>query len=101
MTGQRQLRWPARRLFERGPARHSETFLLVEFSNVMATCVRQRPLSEHQGLALLEDAERVFEGRLFAASHLVRLRMAGSRGVSAQDARFSSSQPKRRERSSQ
>ncbi len=78
----------ARNLFERDPAWCSEAFLLVEFSNVMATYVRQRLLSRDQGLALLEDAQRVFEGRLFEASHLDSLRMAGSLGVSAYDARF-------------
>ena len=77
----------AQALFAKDPDWRSEAFLLVEFSNVLATYGRVRALSSEQTETLLaEAARRVRE--LLNIPNLRALRCAERFAVSAYDARF-------------
>ena len=65
----------------------SEAFLLVEFSNILATYRRQGALAGPAAASLLASAERV-AGRLVNLPHARALALAEEFGVSAYDARF-------------
>lgn len=77
----------AQELFARDPDWRSEGFLLVEFSNVLATYLRQGALSRAQAEHLLAEAERRVRGWV-SLPHLQALRIAAKYPVSAYDARF-------------
>jgi predicted nucleic acid-binding protein len=78
----------ARALFARDPDWHSDSFVLVEFSNVLATTVRARSLSVAQAREALSQAEQLLEARLLPAAHDASLATAGEFGISVYDARF-------------
>jgi predicted nucleic acid-binding protein len=77
----------AQALFAKDADWRSEAFLLVEFSNVLATYRRAHALSTEQAETLLtEAARRVRE--LISVPNLRALRCAERYAVSAYDARF-------------
>jgi len=65
----------------------SETFVLIEFSNILATYLRAGALTRVQGQALLAEAETRLRG-LVTLPHARALRLAEQFAVSAYDARF-------------
>jgi predicted nucleic acid-binding protein len=65
----------------------SEGFLLVEFSNVLATYRRRGALPGDAAVELLDTAQRVVSG-LVNLPHARALALAAEYGVSAYDARF-------------
>jgi predicted nucleic acid-binding protein len=69
------------------PDWRSEPFLLVEFSNLLATQVRAKALSAAQAKSLLESAAQQV-GAWIEVSHAEALAVALERQVSAYDARF-------------
>jgi len=69
------------------PDWRSEPFLLVEFSNLLATQVRARALSAAQAKSLLESAAQQVLAWV-EVSHAEALAVALERKVSAYDARF-------------
>ena len=77
----------AHALFARDPDWRSEDFLLIEFSNVIATFVRMKLLTRMQGNALLGGATKRMTG-LIALPHSQALDTATEFGISAYDARF-------------
>ena len=77
----------AQALFVRDPDWNSETFVLVEFSNVVATYLRVGALSQAQAHALMHQAEKTIGG-LVNLPHAQALLIAEEFGVSAYDARF-------------
>lgn len=78
----------ARALLERDPDWHSDTFVLIELTNVLATAIRVRGLSLRQATSALMQAQSVIEAGLHAASHAEVLVLADQLRVSAYDARF-------------
>ena len=77
----------ARSLYERDPDWRSEAFLLVEFSNLLATYTRAGKLERAAALGLLASAERILSG-VVNLPHAKALALAAEFGVSAYDARF-------------
>ena len=77
----------AQALYARDPEWRSEAFLLVEFSNVLATYLRMGGLDQIQAQSLLARAEQHVRG-LVNLPHANALRISGEFGVSAYDARF-------------
>lgn len=77
----------AQALYARDPDWRSESFLLVEFSNVLATLLRGRRLDADAAKHLLASAERTLTG-LVNLPHAHALQLAAELGVSAYDARF-------------
>ena len=77
----------ARRLYEHDPEWRSEAFLLIEFSNLLATYVRLDRLSHAKSEKVLEEAESRIHG-LVRLPHLKVLGVAHRFKVSAYDARF-------------
>lgn len=76
----------AQALFARDADWRSEGFVLVEFSNLLATYVRSRSLSRSQAEGLLAEAEaRV---RTLTVPHARALAAAVEFSISAYDARF-------------
>lgn len=69
------------------PDWRSEPFLLVEFSNLLATQVRAKALSAAQAKSLLESAAKQISGWV-EVPHAEALAVALDRRVSAYDARF-------------
>lgn len=65
----------------------SEAFILVEFSNVLATYVRTRALSLEKGKQLVAEAETRLPA-LTSFPHKQALEIAAQFGISAYDARF-------------
>ena len=65
----------------------SEAFIMVEFSNVLVTCVRTKALARDQALKLLAGAEEVVSA-LTSVRHARTLEAATQFGISAYDARF-------------
>ena len=78
----------ARALLAADSGWHSEPFLLVEFTNVMATAVRSGRIAASAAGSALSDAERVFGAELHAAPHGNVLALAVMHRVSGYDARF-------------
>ncbi len=74
-------------LYARDAEWKSESFLLIEFSNILATYERAGALNRAQAEDLLHDAERRLRG-LVNVPHVFALRTAQRFGVSAYDARF-------------
>ena len=77
----------AQDLYSRDPEWRSESFLLVEFSNVLVTYLRTGALSLAQTNALMIQAEQSVRG-LVSVPHSNALKIAGAFSVSAYDARF-------------
>jgi predicted nucleic acid-binding protein len=77
----------AQALYERDPDWRSEAFVMVEFSNILATYVRTRLLTSKQGADLLAEAQ-VLMPALANLPHQQALDAAMEFGVSAYDARF-------------
>ena len=78
----------ARALFAQDQDWHSDSFVLVEFSNVLATTVRARSLTPAQAREALSQAEQLLEARLHPAADDASLLTAGEFGISVYDARF-------------
>ncbi len=66
----------------------SEPFLLVEFTNVVATAIRSGRMKTAAAQSALSDAQRVIEPGLHTAPHASVLALAVQHRVSAYDARF-------------
>jgi predicted nucleic acid-binding protein len=66
----------------------SEPFLLVEFTNVMATAVRSGRITAAAAEAALSDAQRVIGAGLHPAPHTNVLALAVKHRISGYDARF-------------
>jgi predicted nucleic acid-binding protein len=77
----------AQQLYERDADWRSEGFVMVEFSNVLATCVRIKALAAEQAMKLLQDA-LVLLPVLTDVTHAQALETATQFGISANDARF-------------
>ncbi len=77
----------AQALFARDPEWRSEAFLLIEFSNLLATYVRAGSLRRNEAHALLGEVEKRVRG-LVNLPHVRALQVAEQFGVSAYDARF-------------
>jgi len=77
----------AQALFARDADWRSDAFLLIEFSNVLATYVRSGGLSRTQAESLLAEAGSRVRTTANVA-HLRALRVAEQYGVSVYDARF-------------
>ena len=77
----------AQALYARDPDWRSEGFLLVEFSNMLATYVRSGRLDGAAAAGLLAGAQRILTGTV-ALPHARALELALEFGVSAYDARF-------------
>jgi len=78
----------ARALVELDSDWQSETFCLVEFSNVLATYVRSADLSQALAHSVLKEAEKFMHARLIAVSNSEALEAAIDFHVSAYDGRF-------------
>ena len=77
----------AQQLFERDSDWCSETFVMVEFSNVIATYVRTGALTQAQGAKLLAEAQAHLQ-TLHSVVNTQVLETAMQFGISACDARF-------------
>jgi len=77
----------AQLLLSRDADWRSEAFLLVEFSNLLATYVRAGALAQSQAGKLLADAETRMRA-LLNVPHGRALSIAGEFAISAYDARF-------------
>ena len=77
----------AQTLFARDRDWKSDGFVLIEFSNMLASYLRSGRLSRTQALALLATAEKNMRG-LVSLAHDEALRIAATFAVSAYDARF-------------
>lgn len=78
----------ARTLLAADPDWRSEPFLLVEFTNVMATAVRSGRITMAAAESALTDAQRVIGAKMHAAPHANVLALAVKHRVSGYDARF-------------
>ncbi len=77
----------AQALWQADPDWRSDSFLRIEFSNLLATQVRAKALSLTQATALLDRAQAMVTATP-ELSHVQALHIAASFGVSAYDARF-------------
>jgi predicted nucleic acid-binding protein len=77
----------AQALYRRDSEWRSEGFVLVEFSNVLATYLRAGALTRGQAQSLLSEGENRLRG-LVTLPHRRALRLAEQFAVSAYDARF-------------
>ena len=77
----------ARALLAQDPDWRSEAFVLVEFSNLLATYVRAGSLGRDRAVRLLYDAESRLRS-LVTVPHARALDVAAEYAVSAYDARF-------------
>ncbi len=77
----------AQQLYKHDADWRSEAFIMVEFSNVIATYVRTNALTRAQGLKLLVGAEEHVPV-LTSVLHARALEAAMQFGISAYDARF-------------
>ena len=78
----------ARTLFELDADWHSDAFVLIEFTNVLATAMRIRGLPQPQAATALTKAQSVLESGLHLADHSDVLALAAQLKVSAYDARY-------------
>jgi predicted nucleic acid-binding protein len=77
----------AQQLYERDSDWCSEAFVMVEFSNVIATYVRTRALTQAQGTKLLAESQAHLS-TLHSVVNAQALESAMKLGISAYDARF-------------
>ena len=78
----------AQELRTRDPDWRSEAFLLVEFTNVLASSVAARRMTLPLAGDFLAKATALFDGKLGRMPHAAVLAIAARYGVSAYDARF-------------
>ena len=77
----------AQALFKRDAEWRSEGFVLIEFSNILATYQRSGALSRSAAESILASAEQIVTG-LVNMPHGRALKLAAEFAVSAYDARF-------------
>lgn len=77
----------AQELYARDPDWRSEGFILVEFSNILATYVRTKAMTREVGARLLAEAQTFVPG-LTSVPHAHALETAMQFEISAYDARF-------------
>jgi len=77
----------AQSLYERDSDWRSDAFILIEFSNILATYQRLGSLSRNQAASLLKEAERRLQ-HLITLPHITALQTAQHFAISAYDARF-------------
>jgi predicted nucleic acid-binding protein len=78
----------ARALFTKDPDWRSDSFVVVEFCNVLATMLRTRSLAAAQAREALSKAEQILEPGLHSAAHEASLMCAAEFAISVYDARF-------------
>lgn len=78
----------AQALFDRDDDWHSESFILVELNNVLATSCRSLGLTPAKAERIFGTAERLLAGRLHTVPHRTALAVAAKLRISAYDARF-------------
>jgi predicted nucleic acid-binding protein len=78
----------AQKLHGRDPDWRSEAFLLVEFTNVLASSIAMRRMSLGLAQEFLAKAIGLFDGKLARVDHALVLSIATRHRVSAYDARF-------------
>jgi len=78
----------AQRLHTRDPDWRSEAFLLVEFTNILASSIAAKRMTLSLAGNFLAKAAVLFEGKLARIPHASVLATAARHRVSAYDARF-------------
>ena len=78
----------ARSLLAADPDWHSEPFIIVELSNVLATQVRAKRIGLDAALIVLSQGAAAMDTRLHAVDHAAALAFAQRHSVSAYDARY-------------
>ena len=78
----------AQRLRARDPDWRSEAFLLVEFTNVLASSIMRKRMTLSLAEDFLAKTVDLFEGKLGSVPHAAVLAIAARQRVSAYDARF-------------
>jgi predicted nucleic acid-binding protein len=78
----------ARALLERDADWHSDSTLMIEFTNLLATAMRVRKLAPDEAAIAVTQAQGVIDPGLHAASHFEALSVARRCRVSAYDARY-------------
>ncbi len=78
----------AQQLRARDPDWRSEAFLLVEFTNMLASSIATKRMTPRLARDLLEKASELLDGKLGRIPHDAVLTMAARHRVSACDARF-------------
>jgi predicted nucleic acid-binding protein len=78
----------AQELRTRDPDWRSEAFLLVEFTNVLASSIARKRMTLLLAEDFLEKAAALFDGKLARIPHASVLAMATRHRVSTYDARF-------------
>jgi predicted nucleic acid-binding protein len=77
----------AQALYERDPDWRSEAFIMVEFSNILATYVRTQAMTDKQGSGLLIEAQALMP-TLTSLQHSEGLETANEYKISTYDGRF-------------
>ena len=77
----------AQRLFSGDPDWYSESFVLIELTNVLTTYVRTSRLTLQRARNAFSSAEKALRG-LVRVQHVRAMEVAAVHGVSAYDARF-------------
>jgi predicted nucleic acid-binding protein len=78
----------AQQLRSRDPDWRSEAFLLVEFTNVLASSIATKRMTFSLAEDFLANAAALFDGKLARVPHAAVLAIAARHRVSAYDARF-------------
>src|SRR4029434_9367465 len=78
----------AQRLRARDPDWRSEAFLLVEFTNILASSIATKRMTLSLARDFLAKAVDLFDGKLGRVPHAAVLAIAARHRVSAYDARF-------------
>jgi predicted nucleic acid-binding protein len=78
----------AQDLCKKDPDWRSESFLLVEFTNVLAAYVATKRMTLASAKNVLTKATTLLEGKLARTDHPTALALAARYGVSPDDARF-------------
>ncbi|MGH8092443.1 MAG: type II toxin-antitoxin system VapC family toxin [Chthoniobacterales bacterium] len=78
----------AQQLRARDPDWRSESFLLVEFTNILASSIAMKRMTLPLARDLLQKASELLDGKLGRTPHDAVLTMAARHRVSAYDARF-------------
>ena len=78
----------AQELRRRDPDWRSEAFLMVEFTNVLASSIATKRMSVRLAQDFLAKAVSLFDGKLARIPHASVLSIAARHHVSAYDARF-------------
>ncbi len=78
----------AQKLHRRDSDWRSESFLLVEFTNVLVSSIASKRMTRSLAQNLIGKASALFDGKLARIPHASVLATAARHGVSAYDARF-------------